>query len=335
MKNLSIIIPYFNGGVYISDVLDDLIQQDFKGEDYEIIVVDDGSTEPVEVLKSYCERYPQIVYFRQDNQGVSVARNQGISMAKGEYLFFCDCDDRVRRHSLSQVCEEARRNDLQMLFFNHQELKDDVLPDMVNGDAALTEGISSGVDYYAKKPLMPMGIWHFVISKELIVSNGLSFPQQVVYHEDLVFLIHALLCAEKVSYINSDIYYYIQRPESAIHYSAKVLKASKVADNRMWIIKELLGIIAQHPDIPCKDSLQKRVGMVSFQMLHHSFRYLSVGKNRELISQLRQMGAYPFKEGRYISRALHITYKLMQIYPLWMACCCIYHLVPQSLRQRL
>ena len=156
MTKLSIIVPYYNGGHYVSDVLEDLLQQDFRDDEYEIIVVDDGSTESVEVLKSYCERYPQIVYFRQENKGVSVARNQGVSMAKGEYLFFCDCDDRVRRHSLNQVCEEARRNDLQMLFFNHQELKDNVLPDVVNGDTALTEGISSGVDYYAKKPFLPM-----------------------------------------------------------------------------------------------------------------------------------------------------------------------------------
>lgn len=334
MKKLSIIIPYYNGGHYISDVLDDLLQQDFKDEEYEIIIVDDGSTESVELLKSYCERYPLIVYFRQENQGVSIARNRGISLAKGEYLFFCDCDDRVRRHSLNQVCEKAKQNDLQMLFFNHQELKNGVLQITVNEDTVSIEDITSGVDYYAKKPFMPMGIWHFIMSKELIVSNDLSFPQQVVFHEDLVFLIHALLCAHKVSYVNTDIYYYIQRPESAIHYSAKVLKASKVADNRMWIIKDLLGIIAQHPDIPCTNSLQKRVELVSFQMLHHSFRYLSVRKNRELISQLRQMGAYPFKEGRYLSRALHITYKLMQIYPLWMACCCIYHLFPESIRQK-
>ena len=331
---IAIIVPYYNGGHYVSDVLEDLLHQDFRDDEYEIIVVDDGSTESVEVLKSYSERYPQIVYFRQDNQGVSVARNRGISVAKGEYLFFCDCDDRVRKHSLKQVCEEAKRNDLQMLFFKHQELKNGVLPITVNEDTVSIEGITSGVDYYAKKPFVPIGIWHFIISKELIVSNDLSFPEQMVYHEDLVFLIHALLCADKVSYVNTEIYYYIQRPGSAIHYSARILQALKVADNRMLVVKEILGIIAQHPDIPCKNSLQKRVSLVSFQMLHHSFRYLSVRKNRELISQLRQMGTYPFKEGRYISRALHITYKLMQIYPLWMACCCIYHLFPEGIRKR-
>ena len=79
MKKLSVIIPFFNGEQYVSDVLDDLLQQDFRDDEYEIIVVDDGSTESVEVLKSYCKRYSQIVYFRQENQGVSVARNQGIS----------------------------------------------------------------------------------------------------------------------------------------------------------------------------------------------------------------------------------------------------------------
>jgi len=332
MKKLSVIIPYYNGEQYISDILDDLIQQDFEVGDYEIVVIDDGSTESAKILKSYCERYPQIIYFRQDNQGVSVARNLGISMAKGKYLFFCDCDDRVRRHSLCQVCEEAMRNNLQMLFFNILEQENGVLPDVLSEEILSIEGISSGVDYYAKKPLMPMWIGHYMISKELVAQNNLCFSRQLVCHEDLVFLIQALLCAKSVSYVNADIYYYVQRPQSAFHYSVRLLKASKVADNRMWIIKDFSGIIAQHPDILCKDSLQKRVRMISFQMLHHSFRYLCVRKNRELISQLKEIGGYPFKEGRYISRTLHITYKLMQVYPLWVVCCCIYHLLPYKIR---
>ena len=107
MKKLSVIIPYYNGDRYIGTVLEDLLAQDFKEGEYEIIVVDDGSTEPADVLKSYCEQYSPISYVRQDHLGVSAARNSGIAHSTGKYIFFCDCDDRVRKHALSQLCELA------------------------------------------------------------------------------------------------------------------------------------------------------------------------------------------------------------------------------------
>lgn len=328
---LSIIIPYYNGEQYIKDVLDDLLEQDIGQDDFEIIIVDDGSTHQTETIDLYSKTYSQITCYRQVNQGVSAARNTGISHAKGEYIFFCDCDDRVRRNVIGHLYAIASMNHLDMLFFDHQTTMKGIDS---NQDIGELEEITTGIDYYAQKPDMRVECWGYLIKRAFVEKYQLRFPEQIIFHEDIIYLVNALLVALRVSHINCPIYYYLQRPQSAIRYSARILKASKAADNRMWIIEELLNVLSQHSELPCRNSLLQRVRMLSFQMLHHSFRYLSVRRNKELIHQLRQMGAYPFDEGRYISKALHITYVLMQIYPLWMASCCFYHILPLRIRER-
>ena len=89
-KKISIIIPVYNGELYIKECIESVINQSYKN--IEIIVVDDGSTDNTyEILKPY----KNIKYIYQNNQGVSVARNKGIREATGEYIVFCDSDDIV------------------------------------------------------------------------------------------------------------------------------------------------------------------------------------------------------------------------------------------------
>ena len=334
MKKPSIIIPYYNGGHYIGNLLEDLIQQDFKEEDYEIIVVDDGSTEPVEVLESYCERYPQIMYVRQDNQGVSVARNRGISMATGEYLYFCDCDDRVRHHALSHICELAASNGLEVLFFNFITLSEGEKLLGRNYSDILNSDIMSGVDYFAKNPKMRFHPFHYILSKKFVEDYHLRFPSGVIYHEDEAFLIDVLFSAKKVSYCNRDVYFYVSRPHAGARYYASVLRAWKSANDRIWLLKKYHQLLSDYPEISCCDGLRQRKGLISFQLLSHAFRYCTVRQNLQLVNQLRSFNAYPFEEGRYISRLCHIAYQMMQIYPLWITCCAIYHILPDSIRKK-
>jgi len=93
---ISVIIPTFNYGQFISEAIDSVLSQSFK--DFEIIVVDDGSTDNT---RDICMRYgPKIRYIYQENAGVSTARNKGMSLAFGRYVCFFDSDDMMMPYKL-------------------------------------------------------------------------------------------------------------------------------------------------------------------------------------------------------------------------------------------
>ena len=84
-KKLSIIVPVYNVEKYLKDCLDSLLDNNFPYTDYEIICVNDGSTDGSgDILDEYAERYENIVVINQENSGVSVARNKGLLVAKGK-----------------------------------------------------------------------------------------------------------------------------------------------------------------------------------------------------------------------------------------------------------
>ncbi|MEA1947109.1 MAG: glycosyltransferase [Thermodesulfobacteriota bacterium] len=86
---ISVIIPTYNRGWIIKEAIDSVLAQDFK--DFELIAVDDGSTDHTfSILKSYSDN---IIVIRQDNHGVSAARNRGIAEASGRFIAFLDSDD--------------------------------------------------------------------------------------------------------------------------------------------------------------------------------------------------------------------------------------------------
>lgn len=101
---LSVIIPYYNSNTWIGKALNSLLDQDLDPSDYEIIVVDDGSDEEPTVLNEYVSRFPLIRYYRIEHVGLSSARNTGMALAQGDWLYFCDSDDYVQVRGLYYCC---------------------------------------------------------------------------------------------------------------------------------------------------------------------------------------------------------------------------------------
>ena len=100
---ISIILPVFNEEKYIKQTLDSLINQDFT--DFEVIVVDDGSTDSTLQITEKTLKNSSLSYkiIHQENSGVSSARNKGIHHAEGEYIVFLDGDDYVLTNHLTQL----------------------------------------------------------------------------------------------------------------------------------------------------------------------------------------------------------------------------------------
>lgn len=106
----SIIIPVYNKEAYIGECLDSVLAQALS--DFEVIAVDDGSTDgSAAVCAEYAERDNRITLIREQNAGPSVARNTGVNAAKGDYLVFLDCDDKLAEGSLEAVETAAEGHD--------------------------------------------------------------------------------------------------------------------------------------------------------------------------------------------------------------------------------
>ena len=212
MNNLkvSVIIPVYNCEEYIGATLKSVINQDFDG--YEIIVIDDGSTDSslkviYETLRDCPVRYRVI---HQENGGVSVARNQGIDISSGQYLVFVDADDLVLENHLSELYNPDY--DFSSIQFAKKDEHILSSPNHFNRTRISTD------EFIEKELKMEMRFNFFQLSYKasIIKDNNIRFTPGVVYGEDTEFALKALIYGNSMHISNEVTYYYIQRYDSAI-----------------------------------------------------------------------------------------------------------------------
>ncbi|SEI98934.1 Glycosyl transferase family 2 [Kandleria vitulina] len=113
----SIIIPAYNSEEYLSECLDSITSQNFK--QFEIIIIDDGSTDKTAfICDDYKKKFNNIKVIHQNNQGVSIARSNGVAIAKGEYLLFCDSDDLFQNEALENIYNIIMKTKVDVICFN-------------------------------------------------------------------------------------------------------------------------------------------------------------------------------------------------------------------------
>lgn len=129
MINLSIIIPAYNAEKFLPKCLESCLHQDIPTDDYEIIVVDDGSTDNTsKIVDSYQNVNPNVRYIFQENAKQGAARNNGLRQACGEYIWFVDADDWIKENCLNRILTALKEKDLEGITVGHatlhgQELK--------------------------------------------------------------------------------------------------------------------------------------------------------------------------------------------------------------------
>lgn len=207
---VSVIVPVYNAEEYIGATLDSIINQDFNS--YEIIVVDDGSTDqsPEIISEKLAKSTADYRIIRQDNAGVSSARNRGMQEATGEYLVFIDADDYVTGNHLSELYNGE--TDFSMVQFIKKENDKLSTPHRFS-----TESITC--DEFIKKELrmeMPFNFWQLMYKASIIKENSIRFNPNLIYGEDIDFALRALLYGDEVAISNEATYYYIQHSQSAI-----------------------------------------------------------------------------------------------------------------------
>lgn len=302
---LSVIIPYYNADKWISRILDSLLNQDLATEEYEIIVVDDGSKDEATVLEEYVARYDNIYYIRQENSGPGGARNTGIKVAQGEYIFFCDSDDFIAKDVFGGLYEIAHSRKVDMLFHQIRRIPVGEKPQNLRRNFEHVNVYSSGKEYFALpfKNKITTGVWQFIISRKFIERACLSFPEEMIMNEDSSFLIDAILAAGPVASIDVEAYFYVQNPQSLIHLTGRVEQREKYTDNMMLFIRKLTSIIenkemTKNMPLSCLNNIKWVRNQKAFIMLYDAYRLPEDTFDR-YVSDLKSLHAYPKAFGRF------------------------------------
>lgn len=216
---LSYIIPVYNSSKWLERCLHSLLNQGIPTDDYEIIAVDDGSTDdsPIvldELKTELSKKNVSVHVVRQENAGASAARNVGLRIAKGNYIWWIDGDDFLEVDSASQflsICEEHK---LDILHFGCKIVYADgrVLDYPIEKDNA---GIVFPGEEYIIRYGFPPNVWSALYRRAFLQEKNLQLKEGVV-HEDLEFPPRAFCLAERVASVPVLAYCYYQTENSVM-----------------------------------------------------------------------------------------------------------------------
>lgn len=204
---ISIIVPMFNTANFLRGCLDSLVHQDMPLSDYEVILVNDGSTDDSgTIAKDYALLYENIFYYEQENQGQSVARNLGMDKAQGEYIMFVDADDYLYEDVLYRLYTKAKSEDADICIgMSHVMLKDGTI--VIGRDMKKNPGRAiTGRDALLNGSILG-SVCARVFSKKFLLSNKAQFVPGMK-HEDVYFNLSLMPSAKRVSFIDEVVYFY-------------------------------------------------------------------------------------------------------------------------------
>ena len=208
MKKLSLIIPVYNVEKYVAKCMQSCINQNLNKADYEIIIINDGSTDnSFEIIKAIAAGHENITIFSQTNAGLSVVRNRGLELAQGEYIWFIDSDDWIEKNCLQSITEKLI--DIDVLAMGYVDAYDDTSKNKkIFPTSAVT---NTGIDLLHNSYIVPAQFYIYNI--KFLKQNNLFF-EPGIFHEDFEFIPRMLYFAKKLVVCNKQFYFFYKRPDS-------------------------------------------------------------------------------------------------------------------------
>ncbi|WP_051697642.1 glycosyltransferase [Prevotella sp. 10(H)] len=218
---LSLIIPVYNVEKYIKACLNSVFLQNYSVNDYEVIIVNDGTPDnSMVIIDEFSKKYFNIKILNQQNQGLSMARNNGLSIATGDYVWFIDSDDTIKSDSLETVCGLIDKYPDVEVFASFMTKVDEFGNRSIeNTSKKLQKLCLKGKDYLFRE--YPFGAsQRFIIKKSFLQKNNLLFKKGI-YHEDAEFGIKMLYLSSNVWVLGESVYNYLVRSSGSIMSSWK------------------------------------------------------------------------------------------------------------------
>lgn len=215
---ISLIIPVYNVEKYLSEMLDSIYNQNFS--EFEVIIVNDGSTDKSEeIILEYCKKYNNIIYLKQNNLGVSEARNLAIKKIQGKYCLFLDSDDYMEKNMLEKLYNKIEKNNADVAICGFKK----VYEDNSHAEQVTLFNVEDNKVYknfeIADKMLnleVRGFLWNKMFLSENIFKYNMNFEKDR-YIQDWAPVFKQVINAEKIVFVNEPLYYYRQRENSNLH----------------------------------------------------------------------------------------------------------------------
>jgi len=297
---LSIIVPVFNVERYIAYCLDSLVNQDIPDNEYEIIIVNDGSSDSSpKIAEEYVQRFSNVILYSQENSGVGAARNKGVEISKGKYVYFIDPDDYIVDNSLATLLNNAETKNLDVLGFKSINTTNTNLKTTSTKNENTTVSVyNDGISYIAKNEFKN-AVWWYFIKSDFLIKSGLKFIEGR-WMEDAIFTASLLLSANNIGFADYDVHRHVQIPNSAMtnkepeHY----IKVIYDNENAAMVYDELINKVnLKHAKADrCIHKLRKKQESFVFFLLIRALRSeLSFAKTKVIIARMKTIKAYPLK----------------------------------------
>ncbi len=277
---ISFIVPVYNTELYLEECLTSLLNQNISHDEYEIVCINDGSTDgSSEILYKYASKHHNIVVIDKENGGVSSARNVGIDVAKGDYIWFFDSDDVLKSNSLLSLKSIITENKFDrirvgMFIFNgdaRQYVNDNELK--INSNATDSNVCSS------------------LLSRSFICEHNCRFNTDLAYCEDSVFMFEINSHNPTLFVVDKPLYLYRNRENSAMTSFDVVANKKKIKSH--FIAAK---IMKERYDNKVGNSVASANLMMSFTWYTlNSSAKMPKSERKQIIKAMKKNGLFPCK----------------------------------------
>lgn len=248
---ISVIIPVYNVESYLGRCIDSVLRSDY--EDFELILVNDGSTDASpRICAEYARRDSRVRVLSQENKGVSAARNRGLESCRGEWVVFVDGDDCISPDFLRHIARESDHDPDLMLFdfsWNATDPAPEVPAETIRyGQEDMLSLVGSTLmlrQLRKQGNVNFLSNWARAMKKRVIDQHGLRFSEDLFGGEDTLFNIEYLLRAKSCTYIPRTVYVYtIHRDSSSHRFNPRL------PDNNDLLLRKVKRALEEHGAFP-------------------------------------------------------------------------------------
>ncbi|MHB0809375.1 MAG: glycosyltransferase [Facklamia hominis] len=216
---ISVVMPVYNVEKYLEAALKSVENQTYKN--IEVILINDGSSDnSLSIAQGFKERSTlNIKIFSQNNRGVSSARNKGLSLATGKYIYFFDSDDLIDSNMIESVITTMEMYQLDAVRFNAEIFYDQneviyrTSLDQYRSNELKENYLYNSSDFFRCQLIIPCSVCIYVFRTSILRNNNVQFYEGII-HEDELFTPVALANARRIMYLNNDYFKRRYRPNS-------------------------------------------------------------------------------------------------------------------------